>query len=587
MSGRAEPSSYVPETDPMAEDMTMSVALIGPNEAHRKIVSQALAQSEARSVREFAAYPSLANDVPRLLREHYEVVMIDLDSDTEYALQLVEKLAAESEATVMVYSSQNSPELLARSMRAGAKDFLPLPADPEHEAEVHQPVEPEHAPEAKADAQPSNVRQFPKPGDGPARLQLVETHVPATPKTEPAIEPEVAPAPVMKHEPVVPAEPAMDAAQTLAASAIAYHDPFAPRRKPGASEPAPVAESAAKVVPEPKAPAAETVVHVKAEPTVHVPAPEAAAHVAPAPTVEKKDVAKVEAEVTPDDFSKWDESYLYSVQPSAKTGTASERKSKRGRERAEEVEIWRPEEELPPKKDWVKWVLIAVVPVIVAVVLSLYFMKGGSHTVTKAAPAPQVQQAAQPAESQLTPLPPEQAAQPVTAATKPSAAVPENGQQAVPRGPQVSAEAMNQQLNEPSRIAQNLKQPNRSDEPPPPGSVAFEGGNGAPVMGGGNRPKVVSIAPISAGVAEGMLVQRVAPVYPQIAKLSRVSGTVTVGATITKAGTVTNVRALAGPPMLRQAAVDAVKNWRYRPYKLNNQPVDVETSINVVFALGQ
>jgi protein TonB len=53
-----------------------------------------------------------------------------------------------------------------------------------------------------------------------------------------------------------------------------------------------------------------------------------------------------------------------------------------------------------------------------------------------------------------------------------------------------------------------------------------------------------------------------------------------------KAGTIENLRVLSGPPMLVNAALDAVKTWRYRPYQLNGEPVEVETTINVVFKLG-
>jgi protein TonB len=65
-----------------------------------------------------------------------------------------------------------------------------------------------------------------------------------------------------------------------------------------------------------------------------------------------------------------------------------------------------------------------------------------------------------------------------------------------------------------------------------------------------------------------------------------VSGTVVLAATISKSGTIENLRVLSGHPMLTQAAIDAVKTWRYRPYLLNHEPVEVETTINVVFSMG-
>ena len=103
-------------------------------------------------------------------------------------------------------------------------------------------------------------------------------------------------------------------------------------------------------------------------------------------------------------------------------------------------------------------------------------------------------------------------------------------------------------------------------------------------------PKVQAAAPkkvsISAGVMTGMLIQKTQPVYPPIAKAARVSGTVVLQATISKAGTIENLHVISGPAMLQQAAMDAVKSWRYRPYLLNNEPVEVETTVNVIFTLG-
>ena len=92
---------------------------------------------------------------------------------------------------------------------------------------------------------------------------------------------------------------------------------------------------------------------------------------------------------------------------------------------------------------------------------------------------------------------------------------------------------------------------------------------------------------ISKGVAEGMIVQRIVPVYPAIARAVRLEGTVVLQATISKTGTIENLRILSGPQILQQAAINAVQQWRYRPYLLNGDPVEVETTINVNFTLGR
>ena len=77
------------------------------------------------------------------------------------------------------------------------------------------------------------------------------------------------------------------------------------------------------------------------------------------------------------------------------------------------------------------------------------------------------------------------------------------------------------------------------------------------------------------------------PAYPPIAKASGTQGTVVLQATISRSGTIENLRVVSGSVMLQQAAMDAVKEWRYRPYLLNGEPVEVETTVNVVFKLQE
>jgi len=88
-------------------------------------------------------------------------------------------------------------------------------------------------------------------------------------------------------------------------------------------------------------------------------------------------------------------------------------------------------------------------------------------------------------------------------------------------------------------------------------------------------------------IVEGMLIHKTIPIYPAIGITIRAEGTVVLQATISKTGTIENLRVLSGPPMLRQAALDAVKTWQYKPYLLNGDPVEVETTVNVIFSLGR
>ena len=88
---------------------------------------------------------------------------------------------------------------------------------------------------------------------------------------------------------------------------------------------------------------------------------------------------------------------------------------------------------------------------------------------------------------------------------------------------------------------------------------------------------------ISQGVSQGLLIKKVQPRYPDIARQLRRQGTVQLLATIDKYGETTKVQVLTGDPMLARAAVEAVKQWEYRPYLLNGQPVEIETQITVLF----
>jgi TonB family protein len=98
-------------------------------------------------------------------------------------------------------------------------------------------------------------------------------------------------------------------------------------------------------------------------------------------------------------------------------------------------------------------------------------------------------------------------------------------------------------------------------------------------------PKRITVT-IAGGVMVGMLLKKVPPEYPLYAKEVGITGTVVLQATINKDGRIANLHVMSGPPELQQASLDAVKHWVYRPYLLNGEPVEVMTTINVVFTLG-
>ncbi|MGC2583928.1 MAG: TonB family protein, partial [Acidobacteriaceae bacterium] len=157
---------------------------------------------------------------------------------------------------------------------------------------------------------------------------------------------------------------------------------------------------------------------------------------------------------------------------------------------------------------------------------------------------------------------------------------------------------LNNQLTVP-KIPHDIKIVKEEAAPPPSAGVAgMEGmGSGGGVMGGvlgslgtGPAPTVKAAPPkkvaVSSGVMAGNRIGGEMPQYPAIAKAARIQGTVVLQATISKGGTIENLRVISGPPMLQAAAQEAVRTWRYKPYLLNGDPVEVETQVNVVFSLG-
>jgi protein TonB len=91
---------------------------------------------------------------------------------------------------------------------------------------------------------------------------------------------------------------------------------------------------------------------------------------------------------------------------------------------------------------------------------------------------------------------------------------------------------------------------------------------------------------VSQGVSQGLLVRRVQPNYPPLARQARIAGTVVLRAVISKDGSIENLTLVSGHPMLAPAAIDAVKQWKYKPYLLNGEPVEVDTEVQVNFTLS-
>jgi periplasmic protein TonB len=167
---------------------------------------------------------------------------------------------------------------------------------------------------------------------------------------------------------------------------------------------------------------------------------------------------------------------------------------------------------------------------------------------------------------------------------------------------QVETDIVNNQLRTPTKIPKKVEMI-KEEETPPPQMAGVVGGVPGGVPGGqmnGVIGGIISSTPtaiprvatpqrvrVSAGVTQGLKVKNVNPVYPQMAKIARVQGPVVLAAVIGKDGTIQNLHVLStASPLLNQAAIDAVKEWRYRPYILNGEPVEVDTQITVNFTLS-
>jgi protein TonB len=165
----------------------------------------------------------------------------------------------------------------------------------------------------------------------------------------------------------------------------------------------------------------------------------------------------------------------------------------------------------------------------------------------------------------------------------------------------VETDVVNNQLRTPTKIPKKVEMIKEEEAPPPQAGVVggvpggVPGGSMGGVMGSiiGSTPTAIpKVATpqrvrVSAGVTQGLKIKNVTPVYPQMAKIARVQGPVVLAAIIGKDGSIQNLHVIStASPLLNQAAMDAVKQWRYRPYILNGEPVEVDTQITVNFSLS-
>jgi protein TonB len=166
----------------------------------------------------------------------------------------------------------------------------------------------------------------------------------------------------------------------------------------------------------------------------------------------------------------------------------------------------------------------------------------------------------------------------------------------------IQSELDNGQLRTPTAIPKKIQMIKEDEAPPNAGPAGVVGGVPGGVPGGamgGVLGSVMSSVPsavpkaatpqrvrVSQGVSQGLLIHKVQPQYPPLARQARIQGVVVLQALIGKDGMIQNLHVVSGHPMLTNSALEAVKEWRYKPYYLNGEPVEVETTINVNFTLS-
>jgi periplasmic protein TonB len=167
----------------------------------------------------------------------------------------------------------------------------------------------------------------------------------------------------------------------------------------------------------------------------------------------------------------------------------------------------------------------------------------------------------------------------------------------------IQTDIVNGQLRTPTKIPKKIEMIKEDEAPPPvmasagviggvPGGVP--GGQMGGVIGGIISSTPVAVpkvaAPqrvrVSSGVVTGLKIRDSKPVYPPLARQARIQGTVVLQALISKTGDIENLQLISGHPMLAPAAIEAVKQWKYKPYLLNGEPVEVETQVQVNFTLS-
>jgi TonB family protein len=585
----------------------LSIALIGPSEPRRRAVSSTLAEYPGIDVREFSSYPTAVDTVSRLLARQFDIIIVDSDSDPKVALDLVESICGETGVTVIVFTEEADPDLMARCKRAGVRDYLVLP--------VRQSTIDKVFARARigllSDAQPAS-----KPGP-----QAI-----AVPKTD-AWRNNPLPVCVSVHmndEDLRQASRGNSAAPDPEPAAASrgeafdheFNDVSSSPLSSSALCPGGVIVEEIRYAPETKPPAARE----DNEDSLQKPRALGSGYIGQSAAASKWATFLSGAAAAPAIANPVVAPTRDIVEPVRKTPTI---------EADPEIDFLSFHSDLadlgdadPNQKKWVRVGAASFAVLVLLLFVGPRLLTPAKHPLAgQSAQMHPVANVSEPAAkiakpSPLTTLakgrpsavaPTRQIlfAQPATnveeaispkADSKTTFATHETAlaaQGTTGASPQVDSTLMTDQLASAPRIPQDVKAPRKQEAPPAAGldaaNAAMGSGAGAvnAVFSGQARPTVRYVPPppvvIPVKVAGGLLIHKTLPVYPPYAWNHYISGKVVLEAVVSETGSVESLKVVSGPKLFEQAALDAVKTWRYKPYTVNDKPARMLTTVTLIF----
>jgi periplasmic protein TonB len=589
--------------------MGYTALLFCPDDKTVRTVTQVLSELEfavEACIEPFAA-------VKKLMGTHFDAVVVDCDNEQNATLLFKSARNSTSNQTSLAVAVVEGQAGVAKAFRIGANLVLTKPINIEQakgtlrvargllrKSEPGKPVAPTATMSAPAPTAPASApapaastvaKPAPKPAPAakPAATTVVKTAAPGPIGGGP-LPPRPVQTPAAK-----PAAPAAWPAAAAASSKPKTQDGTVPEIGTKAPPEPSAPKIASAAIENPQPPAAEIKLHSAAHASTN-----SGSASAPAPALEPQEtkIPEKSAEIStasvaekPAEAASSQESNYVGAAPTFSFGASSEEPSSGGN----------------------KKIIIGVAAALV-VAAAGYFgwtqFKGHDTAPTTPAPqsavtAPQPKPAIQQAAVPTTPAATTPAPNPTTTAAVPATTPDANTESEEPAATPSPKPAKN--------AASASSKPSAPAEPEP-APMVVKGGKvpavqtqassadaPAPSMAGmtpGAAPPpdlvttptnaetpVLQTLSISQGVSQGLLYKKVSPVYPQNALRMRIEGSVELMATISKSGDITHIKTLSGDPQLTKAATDAVKQWKYKPYLLNGEPVEIQTQITVNFKL--